>query len=84
MTTPILSEVSTDDLYAWLDFEGNRYLAQKSAAFLSLYMHWSEHDPSTGLPTERALAASKAASDLRIHLSVYSLVSSRIEASERS
>lgn len=80
MTMPTLPSLCPDDLSSWLDSFGHPLLAEKSSVLLSLHPYLFEEDPETGLPTERALSAFRAASDLRIHLSVYNLVSSCLDS----
>lgn len=81
MTASILTDLDTDELFDWLATDGNRLLAQKAEAFISMYIYHSELDPTTDYPTERAMAASRAASALRSHLAVHRLVSSLVDAS---
>lgn len=81
MTASILTGVDSDDLFAWLDQYGNKLLAEKASTLLALHMHCFEIDHRTNLPTDRALEASRAATDLRVHLAVYNLVSSLVDGS---
>lgn len=84
MTKTIVSDISVDELYAWLSDEGNRLLVERSSEFVSTFTHYLQLDPVTKLPTPQSNQAHQALNNLRSHLAVYQLVSERIELIEGS